>query len=625
MIGMEWAWLAPVLPLIAFVVIALFGRYLPGKGSFLSIAAIGAAFVLFWIVLADLLQNGPGSFSRVWFESGATKMNFGMTVDQLTVIMLGLVSSAAFAIQVYSLGYMHGEPRFGWYFAAHSLFAAAMLGIVLANNFLLLYITWELVGLCSYLLIGFYWERRSAAEAAKKAFVTTRIGDVALLIGILILFKATGTFDMSTIFQAAQHAGEPGEMSRATLTLAAILIFGGAVGKSAQFPLHVWLPDAMEGPTPVSALIHAATMVAAGVYLVARCYPLFEAAPVAMTVVASIGLITAFFAATMALVQKDLKRILAYSTISQLGFMMLALGSGGYTAGIFHLFSHGMFKALLFLGAGSVIHSIGKQDIWEMGGLWKKMPVTAILFTIGAFALMGMPPFSGFWSKDEVLSTVLQNRGVVFFAIAVIAAILTAIYTTKMVLIVFFGKPRTHEAEHAHESPLVMTLPMAALAVPATLVGLLALPWAPSYKGFGTFLYFGEPERWVFHPAVLMTSIAIAYVGFVWAREMFQRNAFSPQALIDKYFPGLYTIVSNKYYMDDFYQAIINKGVLAFGGLVALFDRKVVNDKGVNGPGQLTVAAGSALKYHETGQVSNYIMVVTVAAMAIIIIVALVS
>ena len=341
-LGTEWAWLAPVVCLGAFAVITLFNRYLPGRGSFLSIGAIGFGFVLFWFVLRDLLINGPGEFSRTWFDAGGTSLKLGMAVDQLSVLMMGIVTFVALAVQVYSLGYMRGEPRQGWYFAAHSLFAAAMLGVVLADNLLLLYISWELVGLCSYLLIGFWYERRSAAEAAKKAFVTTRIGDVGFLIAILILFKSVepDTFDLSAIFTAVR-AGEIGD---GTLTLVAVLIFLGAMGKSAQVPFHVWLPDAMEGPTPASALIHAATMVAAGVYLVARMFPLFEVAPGALTMVMIVGLITALIAASMALVMTDLKRVLAYSTISQLGFMMLALGAGGLSAGIFHLATHAFFR-----------------------------------------------------------------------------------------------------------------------------------------------------------------------------------------------------------------------------------------------------------------------------------------
>ncbi|MSQ22930.1 MAG: NADH-quinone oxidoreductase subunit L, partial [Dehalococcoidia bacterium] len=422
---MEWAWLAPVFSFAAFGLIVLLGRYLPGKGAFLAILAIGGAFAVFWFVLADFLGQGVGTypFDRTWFEigdaTGDKAIQWGMTIDPLSLVMLGLVSFVALLVQLYSVGYMAGEARFGWYFAAHALFAAAMLTLVLADNFLLLYIAWELVGLGSYLLIGFWYERRSAAEAAKKAFITTRIGDVGLLIGILILFKATGTFQMSAIFAEAGKlvAGEPSLLTHSSVTLSAILIFIGVMGKSAQFPLHVWLPDAMEGPTPVSALIHAATMVAAGVYLVARAFPLFEASPAALMVVTIIGLITAGMAATMALVMTDLKRVLAYSTISHLGFMILALGAGSVGAAIFHLVVHAFSKALLFLGAGSVMHGADKTDIREMGGLRHRMPVTAYTFAIGALSLAGFPLLSGFFSKDEVLLAVLDGRGPIFLAV----------------------------------------------------------------------------------------------------------------------------------------------------------------------------------------------------------------
>ncbi|MBI4299858.1 MAG: NADH-quinone oxidoreductase subunit L, partial [Chloroflexi bacterium] len=393
-LGINDAWLLPVLCLGAFFVIAMWGKYLPGKGSLVSAAAIGLGFVIFWFVLKEYIRSGPGIYGFTWFSTDGFRLNIAMNVDALTLMMLGLVTSVATLIQIYSIGYMRGDPRFPWYFAAHSLFAAAMLGLVLAENFLILYVSWELVGLCSYLLIGYYYERRSAAEAAKKAFITTRIGDVGLLIGVLVLWKATGTFSIPDIM----HKAAAGEIARSTMTWSAILVFLGAMGKSAQFPFHVWLPDAMEGPTPVSALIHAATMVTAGVYLVARAFPLFEAAPGALELVMAVGIFTAILAATMGLVMTDIKKVLAYSTISQLGFMMMSLGAFGYTAGIFHLIAHGFFKALLFLGAGSVIHSTENQEMDKLGGLWRKMPITAITFGIATLAMAGIPPLSGFFS-----------------------------------------------------------------------------------------------------------------------------------------------------------------------------------------------------------------------------------
>ena len=328
---MEWAWLIPALSFIAFPIIAIFGRFLPGKGSYLAILAIAAGFVLFWFVAIDRIDQGATGldvFTQKWFQAGSTTLTWGIIVDPLTIVMLGLVTFVALMVQVYSIGYMKGDPRYGWYFALHSLFAASMLALVLADNFLLLYVAWELVGVCSYLLIGFWYEKQSAAEAAKKAFITTRLADVALLVGILLLFKTVGTFSMTETFHQAEllMAGQESLLSSGTAMAAALLLFVGAMGKSAQIPFHVWLPDAMEGPTPVSALIHAATMVVGGVFLVARTFTLFEAAPDALLVVAIIGLVTTLLTATMALAATDLKRILAYSTVSHLGLMMLSLG-----------------------------------------------------------------------------------------------------------------------------------------------------------------------------------------------------------------------------------------------------------------------------------------------------------
>ena len=617
--GMEWAWLLPALCAGAFGAIILFGRGLPGKGAFIAIAAVATAFVLFWFVAADVVDRGAGFFDRVWFETGDVTIRLGMTVDELAVVMLGLVTAVALAVQVYSLGYMRGDPRFGWYFAAHSLFAASMLGLVLANNLLVFYVTWELVGLGSYLLIGFWYERRSASEAAKKAFITTRFGDVALLVGILVLFRATGTFEMSRIFEMAGA----GELSSTTLNLSATLIFIGAAGKSAQFPFHVWLPDAMEGPTPVSALIHAATMVAAGVYLVARMSPLFVAAPGALYLVAFIGLTTAFIGAALALVQNDIKRLLAYSTISQLGFMMLALGSFGFTAGIFHLLTHGFFKAMLFLGAGNIIKSLHEeQDLRRMGGLRRGMPVTFVAFLVAGAALVGLFPLSGFFSKDEVLLSVLDHRGTVWFTAAVIAAGMTALYVGRMVFMAFFGAPRSEAAGQARESPAVMWLPIAVLAVPAAGLGLLNLPWTDTYRGFGTFLLvppLGAAEFEI-KAAVFGTSMAVAYAASLWGWHLYYRVGFGASVVRER-FPMFYQFLENKLYLDDLFQWVVDRVVLASSGVVALFDRKVVNDVGVDGPGRATVFSSLMLRYHETGLLSNYVLAISLSAIVIVLIV----
>ncbi|MBI2171618.1 MAG: NADH-quinone oxidoreductase subunit L [Chloroflexi bacterium] len=609
---MELAWLAPALNFAAFGVVSLFGKYLPGKGSFLSILAIFGGFILFGVVLADYLgqKEDTLSFSRTWVELGVARITWGMIIDPLSVIMLGIVSFVALLVQVYSLGYMAGQERFGWYFAAHSLFVAAMLTLVLADNLILLYIAWELVGLGSYLLIGFWYERPSAAEAAKKAFVTTRIGDVGLLIGILMLFKATGTFEMAGVFAAV----EAGHVAPGALTWATILIFAGAMGKSAQFPLHVWLPDAMEGPTPVSALIHAATMVAAGVFLVARAFPLFEAAPDARMVVAVIGLITAGMGATMALVMTDLKRVLAYSTVSHLGFMMLALGAGSVPAAIFHLLAHAFSKALLFLGAGSVMHAMHDEtDIRKMGGLRKKMPITALTFTIGALSLAGIPPLSGFFSKDEMLLAVFDGLSPAFLVLALVIVLFSALYMARLLFTVFYGAS-SPEAEHAHESPSVMTLPLIILAAGAAVVGFLALE-VGGYEGFGNFITSGHHG---FEVNLLLTvaAVVLALVGFGLGYAIYVRKALSTQALMGQ-FGWVHKLLVNKYYMDHAYQWAIDRIVLVFASFIGAFDRIVVNDMGVNGTAETVKRSGFRIRYLESGMVYNYALAMALGAAAV--------
>ena len=614
----ELAWLIPSFSFVAFFLVILFGRFLPGQGAFVAILAIAAGFAMFWVVLGGFLGmecpenfgQKTCTFSREWFTAGSVELSWGIIVDPLTIVMLGLVTLVALMVQVYSLGYMHGDPRFGWYFAVHALFVASMLTLVLADNFLLLYVVWELVGVCSYLLIGFWYERRSAAEAAKKAFITTRIGDVGLLLGILLLFREVGTFDMSTTFEAVS-AGAIGE---GTLTVAALLLFLGAMGKSAQFPFHVWLPDAMEGPTPVSALIHAATMVVAGVYLVARAFPVFEAAPDALIVVAVIGLITALMGATMALVVTDLKRILAYSTISHLGLMMLSLGAFGYTAAIFHLLAHGFSKALLFLGAGSVMHGMNNEtDINKMGGLRRVMPITAITFTVGALSLAGIPVFAGFWSKDEVLLAVLDHKNYLL-AFALIAAFLSAMYMARVLYVVFYGKLKS-ENNHVHESPRAMLAPMGVLAVLAAIFGFVAIRITEA-GGIGTFLFFNYPHGFEFNIGLGIGSIVLALGAFAlgWYIYMDRRISLEPWKVR---FAAALKVVGNKYYLDDLYQWGVDRVVLVFSRFVALFDRVVVNDKGVNGPGESVRRSGLNLRYHVTGRMYNYALAMAVGAVAV--------
>ena len=614
-IGVEWAWAIPALSASAFVIVALFGRWLPMRGAFVSVAAILLGFVLFWFVLADLLENGGGTFSAAWLVLGDVSITWGAIVDRLSVTMIGLVTFVALLVQVYSIAYMRGEPRYGWYFASHALFAAAMLALVLADNLIFLYLAWELVGLGSYLLIGFWHEKRPAAEAAKKAFVTTRIGDVGLLIGIILLYRATGTFDISGVIHAVENGVGTGLISQATVNLSMFLVFLGAMGKSAQFPFHVWLPDAMEGPTPVSALIHAATMVAAGVFLVARLMPLFEMAPAVLLFVAVIGLFTFAFAGTMALVMTDLKRVLAYSTISHLGLMMLSLGAFGMAAAIFHLLVHGVSKALLFLGAGSVTHGSGKTDIREMGGLWRAMPITAVTFTIAAASLAGLVPFSGFFSKEETLVTVLDERGFAFFVPTFAAALLSALYMARVTFLVFFGASRSER--EAHESPWLMTAPLILLAPLALLLGLGV------YQVFGDFLAGKAAHASPAWLAALSGGLVTAIIAISWNAYV-GRPSWLPGAAryADPSDPKVYPatgrtptwrdrghrLLVNKYYVDEAYQWAIDRVFLALGRLVALFDRVIVNDTGVDGPALSVWLSAMRVRYIQSGLMYTYAM-----------------
>ena len=622
---MELAWLIPVLSCAAVPLIILFGKFLPAKGSPLAILAVLAGFIIFWIVFAGFLSASPDTegcelgvgtgaltcnFQITWFEGGIPdgdtstgeriSIAWGMTIDPLTVSMLGLATFVALMVQVYSIGYMHGDPRLDWYYAFHALFIASMLTLVLADNFLLLYVAWELVGLCSYLLIGFWHERPEPREAAKKAFIVTRIGDVGLLIGILLLWHHVGSFSMSETFAAV----ESGALSEGVTTLAALLLFLGAMGKSAQFPFHVWLPDAMEGPTPVSALIHAATMVAAGVYLVARAFPLFSASETAMLVVATIGLITALGAATIALVATDLKRILAYSTISHLGLMMLSLGAFGYTAAIFHLLAHGFAKALLFLGAGSVMHSTEELDVRQMGGLRRVMPVTAILFSIGALSLGGIPILAGFWSKDEILVAVNKELPVIFIVLTLLTALLSALYMARAMFVVFYGR-FAEQFVHVHDAPATMSVTMGLLAIFALVFGLVALDLPGPFKGIGYFIFYHEGHGLEFVVWLAALSTVLAIAAFIYAYLAYARKSVNLEGA-RRTFGWPLKVAKNKYYVDELYQWSVDRVMLSFSRFVAWVDRALVNDVGINGPADVTRGLGNRLKYHVTGYVYSY-------------------
>ncbi|MSQ05885.1 MAG: NADH-quinone oxidoreductase subunit L [Dehalococcoidia bacterium] len=632
---MELAWLIPVLSFIAFPIIVFWGKRLPGGGAPLAIGAIAAGFALFWVALLGFLAATPDTehcltdaatgtlacnFQRAWFNAGlpglpdSVALSWGMTIDPLALAMLGMVTLVALMVQIYSLGYMKGDPHFGWYYACHALFAAAMLTLVLADSFLLLYVAWELVGACSYLLIGFWHERPAAREAAKKAFIVTRLGDVGLLLGILLLWREVGSFSMTAAFELA-HSGE---MSHGVATASSLLMLLGAMGKSAQFPFHVWLPDAMEGPTPVSALIHAATMVAAGVYLVARAFPIFQYSGDALMAVAIVGLVTALMASTIALTSTDLKRILAYSTISHLGLMMLSLGAGGYTAALFHLLAHGFSKALLFLGAGSVLHSTEQQDIRHMGGLRKAMPLTALLFSLGAMSLGGIPILAGFWSKDEVLSAVSHGLHPVFIVLALVTALLSALYMARAMFVVFFGpSPESEHHDHpVHDAPLAMAAPMVLLGVLAAGFGLISFNWPGSFGGIGSFLFYHEPEGFHFTWWLGILSTILAVAAFAFGYLVYVRKSLSLEGFRRSFAPAI-RVVERKYYVDELYQWVVDRVVMVFSRFIALFDRAVVNDVLVNGPANSARRLGVAMRLHVTGHVYSYALVMALGAAAL--------
>lgn len=627
--GADQAWILVALPAAAFVVLSLCGRWLPRKGDWLAVLAVGAALVLFFFVLHDFLHQRDAlmnaheywsiGMDNTWSHVGNFQLVFGTYVDPLSAVMLGVVLIAGTLITIFSVGYMKGEVRYWWFFAVLMAFIAAKLMLVLSDNLLLLYFAWEGVGVCSFLLIGFYWEKRSAAEAAKKAFVTTRIGDVGLLIGIILLYKATGTFNIQDILTAATT----GQIGDHYLFVSLMFIFLGAMGKSALFPFHVWLPDAMEGPTPVSALIHAATMVVAGVYLVARLLPAFEVVPAALLVITIVGLITAILTGFMALATTDIKKVLAYSTIGQLGFMYIALGCSHPDAAIMHLMTHAFFKSLLFMAAGSVI--IGThhhQDMDDLGGLWRKMPITTVTFLIGSLALAAVPPFSGFWSKDEIFhATSVWHGGWVTFLLG-FAALLTALYTTRLFIRTFLGKPRNQAVhDNTHETGLVMTGPLIILALLTCIAGFTVFNGVGRAigfpGGFPEFVFLHEPERFVMNWSWAAASGAIAFGGLFLAGWIYWGNRITISTRLAEWQPGMYQMLVNKFYFDDLYQAAIDRGLLGFSYVVSWFDRYVVNDTGVDGVADSTRFGGSILKYVQTGKVPNYALGIALGAVGL--------
>jgi len=637
-------WLIFLIPWLAFLIIGLimrpFFKNAPKISGYICILAVAASLGMSVWALVSVL--GAPDHQLVippveWAVVNGLTINLGIIMDPLTVVMLFVVTVVSLMVQIYSQGYMHGDPGYHRYYAFMSLFTGSMLGLVLSSSLLQMFVFWEMVGLCSYLLIGFWFHRVSARNAAAKAFIVTRLGDFGFLAAILVLYKVTGTFDIATLHNLAMT----GVLGGSVLTWVAIGIFSGAVGKSAQFPLHTWLPDAMEGPTPVSALIHAATMVTAGVFLVARTFPLFVNSPQAIMVVAVIGGFTAIFAASMGLVATDIKRVLAYSTISQLGYMMLGLGTAGIVLagepdatleitkaavaiGIFHLFTHAYFKALLFLGSGSVNHASGTFDMRKMGGLRKVMPWTYITFFIGSLSLAGIWPLAGFWSKDEVLAEALKGQPVLF-ALAMITVFMTAFYMFRAVFLTFHGEYKGGEAgehgggAHPHESPAVMVAPLVFLAVLAIGAG-----W---FNATGTFSAFmgNEAEAPGFfavftHPLPLI-SLGVGILGILLAYLMYIAKAVSAEKVGAMTKP-LYTLFLRKYFMDELYQGVI-VGKVLLGGLFRVFqffDARVV-DGIVNGVARLTMVTGRGIRRLSTGQLQFYGLLMAAGILIIFLIV----
>ncbi len=622
------------LPLLAAGIITLFTLRNKAVSATLSIGAIVTSFVL-TLVLIKFGGWEARELSVNWLSIGSLNMDFGLKLDALSLMMLIIVTGVGSAIHIYSYGYMHDDPGFSRFFACLSLFTFSMLGIVLSNNFLQMFIFWELVGVSSYLLIGFWFEKASAADACKKAFITNRLGDFGFMLGILMLWALFGALNFGALANQIKELHEHGLSdllknglhTDVMLNLAGLLIFCGAMGKSAQFPLHVWLPDAMEGPTPVSALIHAATMVAAGVYMLCRLFFIFT--PDALTVIAWIGGFTALLAALIAVQQNDIKRILAYSTLSQLGYMVMAVGLGGPTPAMFHLTTHAFFKALLFLGAGSVIHAMHhEQNIWKMGALRKKMPVTFWTFLVGTLALCGVPPFSGFYSKDAILAQAWHAHNYPLFAIAVFVAVLTTFYMFRLFFVALVGEAKTHEASHAHESPGVMIWPLRILAVASIVSGLVGISGILNLH----FLNAGFPETislektmivepighvllpepsfveriiepFQHAPVAAFGGLIAVVIGFLAARALYAKAKSDP---LPAKLGWLSRAMANRFYFDEFYEKTFIRAHDFIATVADWIDRWIVEGLCIGLVRGGTDLTGRALRLVQTGNLQTY-------------------
>lgn len=623
-------WLIPFFPALSVLILLLFGKKLPKK--YVSYQACGSVFISFLVSVisfAGLLQIPHESYPLVqnlfpWIHSGSFVANFSLQFDPLSAIMALVVTGVGLLIHIYSAGYMAEDWGYSRYFTYLNLFTFAMLILVMASNMVLMFVGWEGVGLCSYLLIGFWFEKHSAANAGKKAFIVNRVGDAGFILGMLFLFLQVGSTEFGKINQALAD----GSLGPGMITLIALLLFVGATGKSAQIPLYVWLPDAMEGPTPVSALIHAATMVTAGVYMVSRMNYLYSLSELASLVVASIGALTAIFAATMALTQNDIKRVLAYSTISQIGYMFIGCGVGAYAAGMFHLYTHAFFKSLLFLAAGSVMHALsGELDMRRMGGLKKYLPVTYPTFLIGAVAISGVPFFSGFFSKDAILTQAFAQGKYFIWALGVLGAVLTAFYMFRLIFLTFYGEERVEERvrKHIHESPKVMTIPLILLAFFSVIAGYIGLPVVLGEKA-NLFFRFLEPTIKIVHEPhlnlstewmLILISVFVSLTGIYVAYVFYLKSPLIPHKLVST-FPRIYKVLYNKYYVDEAYAAVFVKPlVIGSEKIYNQFDLKVI-DGAVNGSASATGFLSKILSYLQTGLIKDYALIFLLGAVILL-------
>lgn len=614
-------WLIPFIPALSTFILAVFGTKLPKKYvSYQACLSVFASFVISGISFIGLLKLGHEHYPVVknlftWIQAGNFNAGLSLQLDPLSAVMALVVTGVGFLIHVYSVGYMAKDPGYTRYFTLLNLFTFAMLILVMASNMVLMFVGWEGVGLCSYLLIGFWFEKHSAANAGKKAFIVNRIGDAGFILGILFIFVYLGSFE----FQAINEAISGGAITQGIATMIALLLFVGACGKSAQIPLYVWLPDAMEGPTPVSALIHAATMVTAGVYMVSRMNLLFTFSGTAALVVGIVGALTAIYAATMALTQNDIKRVLAYSTISQIGYMFIGCGVGAYAAGMFHLYTHAFFKSLLFLAAGSVIHSLsGEMDMRKMGGLKKHLPLTYPTFLIGAIAIAGVPFLSGFFSKDAILTHAFAEGQYFIWILGITGAVLTAFYMFRLIFLTFHGEERleAHAKKHLHESPPVMTIPLIILAFFSVVAGYIGLPVVFGKK-LNLFGHFLEPVIEKGHEAhlslgtewsLIFLSIGAALAGILIAYMFYLKRPMIPHRLVSR-FPGAYRLLFNKYYVDELYNAVFVKPTVKGSEVIYdHFDLKVI-DGALNGSAALANLWGRLLSFFQSGLIKDYALI----------------